>query len=390
MNGDRVNNQNSKKMIELKGVTKQYLYGARVLGNTDMRVDSGEIVALLGDSGSGKTTLLKVIAGVTDCEGDVLIDGSHIAKKPDDVIMLFDDLAVFKNRSFYYNLSYPLTVRGVEKHRRDKLVKEAAERMGITACLYEKVYKMPLIDVKRLAVARLFLRDYKVLLVDDITDGLSREEADELWGELAPILIDKAKQGVSVVFATKNRDEALSVADRIAVMHYGEIKQVDSVENIKNNPSNIWAAQALDGHYHFERVRLERKDDVLKIVLGVKTPTERSERKEQKEDTKGYELDASVFDGKIVDGYEGKDVFIGWHSDGFAIADRVIEPSGLSESDSRSEKVKYSLRTQDGYELYTESGICVKSKEKTDTVCTLPNLACARLYDFASENSLHK
>lgn len=94
-------------MIELKGVTKQYLYGARVLGSVELKVDDGGIVALLGDKGSGKTTLLKVAAGVTDCEGEVLISGAPLAKRPDDVLMVFDDLAVFKNRTFYYNLAYP-------------------------------------------------------------------------------------------------------------------------------------------------------------------------------------------------------------------------------------------------------------------------------------------
>ena len=355
-------------MIELRAVTKQYLYGARVLGNTDMRVADGEIVALLGDKGGGKTTLLKVIAGVTDCEGEVLINGNPLGKKPDDVLMLFDDLAVFENRSFYYNLAYPLKMRGVEKSEIDRRVKAAAERMGITACLYEKVRKMPLIDVKRLAVARLFLREYSVLLVDCITDGLCRAEANELWGEVAPILVAKAREGVSVMFATESAEEALSVADRIAVLHYGEIKQVGTAEEIWNNPSNIWAAQALDESYHFERARLERNDGALTVLLGVETPTEKADE---------YAIQADMFNGKIAVGYEGKDIFVGWHSDCFA------------ESGEREEEVEYALRKDNKYLHYTKSGVRVLLGEKRDTVCTLPRVESIRLYDFASENSLH-
>ena len=69
-------------MITLEGVSKQYLYGARVLGSLDMTINDGQIVALLGDESSGKTTFLKVVASVTDCEGKVLFDGQPLQKSP--------------------------------------------------------------------------------------------------------------------------------------------------------------------------------------------------------------------------------------------------------------------------------------------------------------------
>ncbi len=356
-------------MIELKGVTKQYLYGARVLGSVELKVDNGEIVALLGDRGSGKTTLLNVAAGVTDCEGEVLISGTPLAKRPDDVLMVFDDLAVFKNRTFYYNLAYPLMLRGVDRSEADILIKACAERMGITACLYERVRKMPLLDVKRLAVARLFLRDYKALLIDDITDGLNRDEAEQLWSEVAPIIIQKAREGVSVIFSAHQVEEAMSVADRIAVLHYGEVKQIGCAEDIYNNPSNIWAAQALDKYYHFERARLERRDGRLKIILGVQTPVYVADE---------YELDGGVFEGRIADGYEGESIFIGWHCGDFALGGERVE------------KVEYAIRENGCYILHTESGICLSSKEKKEYVCTLPDMEKACLYDFTNENSILK
>ena len=360
-------------MIELRGVAKQYLYGARVLGSVDMTVEDGEIVALLGGDGSGKTTLLKVAAGVTECEGEVLISGNPIAKRPDDVLMVFDDLAVFANRSFYYNLAYPLKLRGVNESEIDKRVKACAERMGITACLYEKVRKMPLIDVKRLAIARLFLREYKALYIDDITSGLDRDEADELWSEVVPIILEKAKEGVSVIYATHSTDEAVSIANRIAVLHYGEIKQIGSAKEICENPSNIWAAQALDKYYHFERARLERRDGGLRIVLGVETPVSKVADGNETNETV---LDGSVFEGRIASGYEGETVFIGWHSNDFA------------EVGERMESVSYAVREGDAYILHTPSGICVKRDNKAEEVCTLPNIARAFLFDFTNENNI--
>lgn len=356
-------------MIELKGVTKQYLYGARVLGAAELRVEDGEIIALLGGEQSGKTTMLKVIAGVTDCEGEVLIDGSPIAKKPDDVIMVFDDLAVFKNRSFYYNLAYPLKIRGVDKEEIHRTVYAAAERMGITAWLKSRVCKAPLIEVKRLGLARLFLRDFKALLIDGITNGLSKEEATELWGEAMPIILEKARQGVSVIFATVNRDEALSIADRIAVLHYGELKQVGTAEEIYFSPSNIWAAQAIDEYYHFERARLEEKGGKLYAVLGVKTPAW---------DAQECAVRIECARSDIADGYIGKDVYVGWHADCFA------------KEGERRERAEYAVRVDGGYLLRTSSGIWVRSESKTDSVCTLPRADKVMIYDFAGENSLHR
>ncbi len=355
-------------MIELRGVAKQYLYGARVLGSVDLRVADGEIVALLGGVGSGKTTLLKCVADVTDCEGEVLVDGKPVGKRPDDVIMVFDDLAVFKNRSFYYNLAYPLKIRGVDKHETDRLVNAAAKRMGIVACLGEKVRKMPLIDVKRLALARLFLRDYRALLVDDITRGLSREEADELWTETAPILVEAARKGASVIFATTDRSEAISVAHRIAVMNCGEIKQVDTAKNIYEFPSNIWAAQAVDEHYRFERARLERRDGKLWVVFA-------------KDGGEECSLDARVFDGEIADGFEGKDIYVGWHAEDY---DTV--------GDALTEDVSYAVRdgVNNGFLLYTASGARVRCEEFRERVGVLPKIKKARLFELYSENSLHK
>lgn len=355
-------------MIELKGITKQYLYGERILGSLDMRVDDGEVIAVLGGKGSGRTTLLKVVAGVTDCEGEVLIGGSPIAKRPDGVLMVFDDLALFKNRSFYYNLAYPLKIRGVDKYEIDKRVRACAERMGITACLFEKVRKMPLIDVKRLALARLYLRDYQALLIDDITDGLDRDGARILWSEAAAVICDKAKQGVSVIYSTHSAQEALSVSDRIAVLHSGELKQLAKPQEIIESPANVWAAQALDEYYHFERARLQREDGILKLTLAEGNTSDGGEIK----------LDAGVFDGRIADGYEGCEVFIGWHCYDF------------SEDGERMDEVSYSVRVSDGYILHTKGGICVKSSIKKERVCTLPDMRKALLYDLTNENSLLK
>lgn len=345
-------------MIELKGVAKQYLYGARVLGSTDMKIGDGEIIAVLGDEQSGKTTLLKVLAGVTDFEGQVLFDGEPLDKKPDDVIMVFDDLAIFENRSCYHNLAYPLKIRGVDKQTIDAKVKQCADKMGIVASLYERAKKMSLIDKKRLAVARLFLRDSKVVLVDDITSGLNKGEAKELWGEVAPILCDMAKDGKVVIFATRDRGEAVSIADRIVVMHYREIKQVGTYAQIVNSPSNVWSAEALNENYTFERALLDRQDDALILKFEG-----------------DYIMDISHLNGKVVESYIGKEVLVGW--------------SAYDVHSQRKQQVFFASFDGNEYTLHTQEKKIV-CKQKLQEVGTLPLANRICLYDACNENSIIK
>ncbi len=345
-------------MIKLEGVSKQYLYGARVFAPTDMSINDGEIVALLGDESSGKTTFLKVVAGVTECEGRVLFDGVPLAKKPDDVVMIFDDLALFDCRSCYYNLAYPLKIRGVDKDKIDEIVKRAADIVGITASLYFKAKKLDLIDKKRLAIARLYLRDFKVALVDDITRGLEKEDAKTLWSEVAPMLQNFAQEGKCVIFATRDKDEAISIANTIVVTHYRQIKQIGTYEQIRDNPSNIWAAQAFDKDYAFEKARLDEADGNLVATT---------------ED--GFAIDLSHLNGRVVQSYVGKDVYVGWRSDCYDV------------KGERKQNVDYALKTQDGYVLATGKRK-IASRHNLAQVGTLPILGKALVFDETNENSI--
>lgn len=346
-------------MIELRGVTKQYLYGARVLGCTDMTINSGEIVALLGDVASGKTSFLKAVAGVTECEGEVLFDGEPLAKKPDGVVMIFDDLALFPYRNVYYNLAYPLKIRGVSKDEISSAVYDATARVGIGASRFDRVNTLSLIDKKRLALARLLLRPTKAILIDDITCGLTALECETLWGEVAPILLEKAAEGASIIFATSRLSEALSVADRIAVMHAGEIKQFASYDDIVSNPASIWAAQAVESGFAFEKVKIKQCDGSIDAVF---------------EDR--YAVDINDLKDRIVKEYLDRDVLAGWRSDSYNV------------DGERRQQVKYAIRVDGGYILHTDGGLDVLCAQKLGVVGTLPQSGKIFLFDPTNENSI--
>ena len=349
-------------MIVLNGVTKQYLYGARVLDALDMEIKDGEIIAVLGDEGSGKTTFVKVVSAVEDFEGEILLDGKPMVQKTDDTIVVFDDLALFENRTFRYNLSYPLAIRGYDKAEIQTRVEEAAEKLGVFACLNDKVKSSTLLDKKRLAVARLLLRDAKAVFVDDITNGLCASDAKILLSQLQPILFEFAKREASIVFATPNREEARAIADRIVVLHYGEVKQIGTFDEIYSCPQNIWAGEAVDEHFVFEEAKLESVNGKLQLVFA---------------DTNGeYAFDASRFDGAILNGYVGKNVYVGWHGEDYA------------DDAERKEKVNYCLRLENAWLNVAESGKRVLSKEKMQEVCTLPKIDKCYLFDRQNENSI--
>ncbi len=357
-------------MLKLSGVTKQYLYGAKVFGSLDFEINDGEIVAIYGGEGSGKTTLVKMLGAVTECEGEILLDGKEIVTRTDDTIIVFDDLAMFEKRSGRYNLSYPLKIRGFDKLEIEKRVNCVATQMGVVALLGERVKSLSLLEKKRLALARLLLRDTKLILVDNITAGLDANDAKALWLETISLFKRKASEGCIVVYTTDKREEALSVCDKLMVLNYGEVKQFDSVENIKSNPQSVWSAEALDEHYHFERALLERVDGNLKLSFEIENPTDGSQFAKEK-----ITLDASHFEGKISSSYIGQKVYVGWNSTAYA-----------SEG-ARNEDVVLSLRDGEVWLNYTQSGIVVKG-EKQDVVCTLPKIECAQLFDFTNENSI--
>ncbi|MEG2273830.1 MAG: ATP-binding cassette domain-containing protein, partial [Clostridia bacterium] len=300
-------------MIEFVGVTKQYLYGARVLGAVDMKIEDGEIIAVVGGEQSGKTSFLKVLTGVTDCEGQVLFDGNPVKTKTDDVIMQFDDLALFKHKTVYNNLAYPLKLRKFDTAEIDCRVRRVADMLGITACLFSQAGKISLLDQKRMALARLFIRDARLLVLDNPTFGLTRDDAAALWADLAPLLLDVSKKGVTVVYSTSNIGEAISISDRIVALHAGEVKQIGAYAKIYSTPSSGFAADCVDSAYNLQKAVLSHENGVLTLCFD--------------KNGKQTKLNASCFENKILNSYIGKTVLVGCHADGF------INEASLIDSD---------------------------------------------------------
>lgn len=355
-------------MLEFVGVTKQYLYGARLFGALDLKIADGEIVAVYGGEGSGKTSFLKTAAGVEECEGKVLLDGETVFVRTDKVIMVFDDGAVFKWKTVFDNLAFPLKLRKYDKVDIASRVLSAAEKMGIGGvCLRLRARSLNDVEKCRMALARLFVRDAKLLVIDDVTFGLERADAEALWAELAPLLKEKAKEGAIVLYSTSSREEAASISDRIIVLQDGEVKQVAAYDDIRKNPENVWAAQAVDGHYNVAKCVLTEQNGRLTLSFG-----------------ENRTIDAESLRGRIADGYKDKEVLCGWFPKNVGSAENSFH------RDAFTEKVTFVSADKYGFELTTESGLYARSSERLSEVDAYPEEGEFVLFDSANENSIVK
>lgn len=282
-------------MLVLGGVTKQYLYGKRLFGVLDEVISDGEIVSIYGEEGSGKTTFLKVLAGLEEYEGEITLDGKKISAKTNDVVMAFDDCAVFELKTVYGNLAYPLKIRKTKNEVVKERVISVAKEFSIDGILKKRGLSLTKEERTKLSVARLFLRPAKLLLVDEPRTGLD----DGTYRTMQAKLREVAKGGTSVLYATTERERALD-ADRIVVLVDGDVKQIGTYDELRSRPTSVWSAQVADKNYNVEKATLTREYERLNLVIHGKEE---------------ITIDFTSRLDEIVDGFEGRTLWCGWHSD---------------------------------------------------------------------------
>ena len=285
-------------MIQFRGFAKQYLYGKRLFGAFDLTIDDGEIIAIIGDKGSGKTSFVKAMTGVEEREGEVLKDGKPFVPKCDDTVFLFDDGALFKLRSVRYNIAYPLKIRHLAKTEIERTVQEVASKLKIEHLLGKSVNKLSDKEKRMVSIARLLIRDAKYIIIDDFSKWTANEdERKTLWGIFRKILLELKRKQKTIIYTTAHADEIMGIADRLVILHDGEIKQVGMFRQILASPTSIWSAQAVDPFYRFAKAKLDEVDGKLvimseEIILG--------------------SLDAESIREKLISQeYIGKEVYIG-------------------------------------------------------------------------------
>jgi len=224
-------------IIEIKNIAKRF--GSFVaLDSIDLTINDQEFMVLLGASGCGKTTLLRIIAGLeSPSEGEVWIDGRRVDQLPArdrGISMVFQNYAVFPHLTVFENIAFGLRMAKLPQQEVERRVHRTAEMMHIEQLLERYSGQLSGGQRQRVAVARALAMEPDVILMDEPLSNLDALLRMEMRAELKGVL---AQSNTTTIYVTHDQVEAMSMADRISVMHQGHIVQAASPIEIYRNPA---------------------------------------------------------------------------------------------------------------------------------------------------------
>jgi multiple sugar transport system ATP-binding protein len=229
--------------VGIDGLTKVFPGGTRALDRLDLDIADGEFFALLGPSGCGKTTLLRTIAGLeTPTGGRIRIGGRDVTRLPPgarDVAMVFQDYALFPHMTVAENIAYPLRVKGVPKPRRLARAERIAESLSLGGLLERRPAQLSGGQQQRVALGRAVAPEPAVFLFDEPLSNLDARLRLEARSFVKGL---QRELGTTTIFVTHDQAEALALADRIAVMESGQIRQTGSPREVFHRPATTFVA----------------------------------------------------------------------------------------------------------------------------------------------------
>jgi len=228
--------------VILKDLTKRW--GDFIgVDNQSLHIHDQEFLVLLGPSGCGKTTTMRMIAGLEDpTAGEIWIGDRKVnddLPKDRDVAMVFQNYGLYPHMTIFENIAYPLRVRGVDKAEITPRVHRAAEQVELTQFLDRKPKALSGGQRQRVALARAIVRTPKVFLMDEPLSNLDAKLRVTMRAELKHL---SRELQITTVYVTHDQIEAMTLADRVAVMKHGVIQQLGSPDEIYNDPANLFVA----------------------------------------------------------------------------------------------------------------------------------------------------
>ena len=228
--------------VILKNVKK--IYDKKiVINNVDLEIKDKGFVVLVGASGCGKSTILRMIAGLEEItSGEILIGDkkvNDIPPKDRDIAFVFQSYALYPHMTVRENIAFGLKMRKVDKKTIAKKVQEAAEILDLTEYLDRKPKQLSGGQRQRVALGRAIVRNPKVFLMDEPLSNLDAKLRVQMRSEIKKL---HEKLQTTFIYVTHDQTEALTMGDRIVVLNNGVIQQVDTPEEIYNNPANTFVA----------------------------------------------------------------------------------------------------------------------------------------------------
>jgi putative spermidine/putrescine transport system ATP-binding protein len=271
--------------LELKHLEKSFGTN-RVVKDFSLDIEKGEFVSLLGPSGCGKTTVLRMVAGFeTPTAGSIRIDGHDVLglkTNQRNIGMMFQAYALFPNLTVAQNVGFGLRVAKMDKQEMGKRIKEMLGLIGLSELGDRYPFQLSGGQQQRVALARALAVRPRVLLLDEPLSALDAKIRVSLREEMRSI---QRQLGITAIFVTHDQEEALSISDRVVVMHQGVADQIGTPFEIYNRPATRFVAQFVG---------------TLSILNAIVSDASKGEAKLEGVTIKGLRLSSALVNGSIV------------------------------------------------------------------------------------------
>jgi len=231
------------KKVELINLSKSYDKQVDVISNINVSIEPGEFFVLVGPSGCGKSTMLRMIAGLEEITSGTLKIGDKVANElpPNkrELSMVFQNYALYPHLTVQQNIAFGLDVKKVKKATQQKRAAEVADMLGLTDFLQRKPRELSGGQRQRVALARAIVSESPICLMDEPLSNLDAKLRAHMRAEIRRI---QRKLGITMIYVTHDQVEAMTMGDRIMILHEGEIQQVGKPIEIYNNPANPFVA----------------------------------------------------------------------------------------------------------------------------------------------------
>jgi len=256
-------------LVSFRGVQKSYDGENLIVKDLNLDIRKGEFLTLLGPSGSGKTTSLMMLAGFeTPTAGEILLDGRSLNRLPPhkrDIGMVFQNYALFPHMTVAENLAFPLSVRGLSRTDSTERVKKALSMVQLDSFRNRYPGQLSGGQQQRVALARALVFEPQLVLMDEPLGALDKQLREHMQMEIKHL---HQRLGVTVVYVTHDQGEALTMSDRVAVFHQGEIQQIADPRTLYEQPSNTFVANFIGENNRISGQLLSRDGERCVISLA--------------------------------------------------------------------------------------------------------------------------
>jgi multiple sugar transport system ATP-binding protein len=256
--------------VSFDNVTKVFENGEKAVRELSLEISDGEFMVLVGPSGSGKSTALRMVAGLEDpTEGTIRIGErivNDLAPRDRDIAMVFQNYALYPHMSVQDNLSFPLRLHRVRRLELKERVRQASDLLGISELLARRPRQLSGGQRQRVAMGRSIVREPRAFLMDEPLSNLDAKLRVEMRAYIARL---HQRLGTTTLYVTHDQTEAMTMADRVAVMRAGRLEQVAAPQTLYEQPANVFVAGFIGSPaMNIVSSRLEADDGSLYASLG--------------------------------------------------------------------------------------------------------------------------